>query len=638
MAASLVGGRGRDSPGAAEVHGQGGGAPTGSSNGAGGGGRGQPRGSWAEMLTRNLPTKLKKNVLEIVLEKDERGSFIVSENDCAKAMRKIGIDARPGVHVEEIQICPNGRGVILITFKKDVPIEQFCRHDVIEVTSSGIRAVNIRPTNRREIVVNVRNIHPNTTDEGVMDYLSKFGKLVTRKVIYGVYGDGPLKGFRNGDRSYKIELTSNVNLGTYHVLDGQKVNVRYPGQLQTCARCYETARTCKGKGIARRCEAEQGPRVDFSDYILKLWRDIGYSPENVQLSDLNHEEEEDNAGNLVLQEGGKFTPTKVQNSDAKKFTGVIIKSFPKETEHCQIIDILLTSGLPGDKVNDVQIKPNGSVAVKNISGGICSMLIQNIHNKKFFEKKVFCNGVIPMTPEKGAPTVSSAVASSPSDASVITENPGITETESPIAPKGQTPATTAASSEAVSPAGPAVSEASPNLVSIATPTQVHASPKMSSAVSSVSSLSSPPFPPPNQSLLDIGSGANEEFQQYLVDNEQWMDNVVRRHSISYRPPLQGSVAEEPLQSTSKTDPKLSKSILELKKMSTRLSELESSQSSSDDEFKLVGDEDADNGFQTMNERKRGYKQKRKKSLTPSKETFLKKLNQNSTPPLKYKLS
>ena len=56
-------------------------------------------------------------------------------------------------------------------------------------------------------------------------------------------------------------------------------------------------------------------------------------------------------------------------------------------------------------------------------------------------------------------------------------------------------------------------------------------------------------------------------------------------------------------------------------MSTRLSELESSQSSSDDEFKLVGDEDADNGFQTMNERKRGYKQKRKKSLTPSKETF-----------------
>ena len=168
-----------------------------------------------------------------------------------------------------------------------------------------------------------------------------------------MYGDGPLKGFRNGDRSYKIELTSNVNLGTYHVLDGQKVNVRYPGQLQTCARCYETARTCKGKGIARRCEAEQGPRLDFSDYILKLWREIGNSPENVQLSDLNHEEEEDNAGNLVLQEGGKFTPTKVQNSDAEKFTGVIIKSFPKETEHCQIIDILLTSGLPGDKVNDV---------------------------------------------------------------------------------------------------------------------------------------------------------------------------------------------------------------------------------------------------------------------------------------------
>ena len=82
----------------------------------------------AEMLTRNLPTKLKKNVLEIVLEKDERGSFNVNHLDFVKVMRKIGIDSRPGVHAEEIQICPNGRGIILVTLKKDVQIEQFCRH------------------------------------------------------------------------------------------------------------------------------------------------------------------------------------------------------------------------------------------------------------------------------------------------------------------------------------------------------------------------------------------------------------------------------------------------------------------------------------------------------------------------------
>ena len=49
-------------------------------------------------------------------------------------------------------------------------------------------------------------------------------------------GDGPLKGFRNGDRMYKMEIKRNTNLGTYHVIDGQRVTARYPGQQQTCAR------------------------------------------------------------------------------------------------------------------------------------------------------------------------------------------------------------------------------------------------------------------------------------------------------------------------------------------------------------------------------------------------------------------
>ena len=78
--------------------------------------------SWAEMLGSNLPATMNKNILEIVLEKDERGSFIVGEGDCAKVMGKLGIDPRPGVHVEGVQICPNGRGVILVTLKDGIPM------------------------------------------------------------------------------------------------------------------------------------------------------------------------------------------------------------------------------------------------------------------------------------------------------------------------------------------------------------------------------------------------------------------------------------------------------------------------------------------------------------------------------------
>ena len=120
------------------------------------------------MLSSNLPCAWNKNVLEIVLEKDMRGAFNVSEEDCAKLMRKIGLDSRPGVHVESVQICPNGRGVLLITLKQEVPIAMFCRHDVLEVTQSGIRAVHVKPAGKRDVVVTMKGIHPNTRDDGLL--------------------------------------------------------------------------------------------------------------------------------------------------------------------------------------------------------------------------------------------------------------------------------------------------------------------------------------------------------------------------------------------------------------------------------------------------------------------------------------
>ena len=75
-----------------------------------------------------------------------------------------------------------------------------------------------------------------------------------------------------------------------------------------------------------------------------------------------------------------------------------------------------------------------------------------------------------------------------------------------------------------------------------------------------------------------------------------------------------------------------KPLLGIKEMSARLSEFESCQSSSDDE--PVNEELDNEGYQSMNSRIRGWKQKRKHSLTPSKDSFRKKMYQNPTPPLK----
>ena len=218
----------------------------------------QRKASYAAVLERSLVRTSRKNVLEVVLEKDFKGTFAVSEAECAKFLLKLGLDMTPGASIESIQICPSGRGVVYVTLRDQIDLSRYCRYDIIDITTSGIRSMMVKPVGKREVVVNVKGLHPNTKDDVVLDYFGKFGQIVTSKVIYSVFTEGPLKGIKNGDRNYKIELMPNTNIGSYHVIDGQKVTVRYAGQQQTCARCLKSARECKGSGVARRCEAAGG--------------------------------------------------------------------------------------------------------------------------------------------------------------------------------------------------------------------------------------------------------------------------------------------------------------------------------------------------------------------------------------------
>ena len=143
--------------------------------------------------------------------------------------------------------------------------------------------MHVKPAGKRDVIVTMKGIHPNTRDDGVMDYLGRFGKIVSTRVVRPVFGEGPLKGLGNGDRVYKLELSPNKYLGTYHVIDGQRVTAKYRGQQQTCARCFGSPHLCPGKGLAKRCEQEGGMKVDFSDYIINLWDEIGYVPSQVEL-------------------------------------------------------------------------------------------------------------------------------------------------------------------------------------------------------------------------------------------------------------------------------------------------------------------------------------------------------------------
>ena len=81
-----------------------------------------PRKSWAEVLGSTLPPLWNKNILEIILEQDKRGPFNVSDHECARFINKIGLNVSQEGHIEAVQICPNGRGVILLTLKMGRPL------------------------------------------------------------------------------------------------------------------------------------------------------------------------------------------------------------------------------------------------------------------------------------------------------------------------------------------------------------------------------------------------------------------------------------------------------------------------------------------------------------------------------------
>ena len=53
------------------------------------------RKSWAQLVGSTLPSSWKKNILKIVLEKDERGPFSVSDTVCSHLMFKLGLSAHP---------------------------------------------------------------------------------------------------------------------------------------------------------------------------------------------------------------------------------------------------------------------------------------------------------------------------------------------------------------------------------------------------------------------------------------------------------------------------------------------------------------------------------------------------------------
>ena len=312
-----------------------------------------PRMSYADRLKTNVKydQRLKRNVLEIEIEKLDKDNDMVLDQTCvARLLRSVGMNAQTQLKGYQVLY---GRAVTLSVWcVPGVDLEKFCRAETIQVTR-GVWTKNIRPAGRRDVIVTVSGLDFNTPDSLVQGYLEKFGgNLVSQEVIYARHGDGPLKGAFNGERKYNIEFPDTARpMGTFHFLDGAKVKIFYRGNTKTCGRCHKVAAICQGCGYAKDCERSGGQRVDLAQHMRPLWQEINFAPTTFELPAQAEQEDNQNEavngrdeGDRVISEDTTFRRNierpEMTEEDIKKVVGIQIRNLPPTLSDDNLVEFL----------------------------------------------------------------------------------------------------------------------------------------------------------------------------------------------------------------------------------------------------------------------------------------------------------
>ena len=113
----------------------------------------------------------------------------------------------------------------------------------------------------------------------------KFNRIINDSVIFGKYTEGPFKDEYNGERKYQVDFSEDkIPMGTYHIIDGERVKVFYRGNKKTCARCHEFGEQCAGGGSAKDCEEAGGIKVSLALHMQQLWSKLHCVPSNFELA------------------------------------------------------------------------------------------------------------------------------------------------------------------------------------------------------------------------------------------------------------------------------------------------------------------------------------------------------------------
>ena len=136
----------------------------------------------------------------------------------------------------------------------------------------------------------------------------------------------------------------------------------------------------------------------LSEHMVKHWAKIGYKPDSAELNEV------DEVSGLDIQVGSdKKKPYVSESSLTSKYREVILKGFTPDTSLDNIIEELFKHGLPATRnIDDIlRNDKTGHLTVTKLQPANCLELMEKMHAKKFFGRKVFVTSVVSNSPAKG---------------------------------------------------------------------------------------------------------------------------------------------------------------------------------------------------------------------------------------------
>ena len=140
--------------------------------------------------------------------------------------------------------------------------------------------------------------------------------------------------------------------------------------------------------------------------MISYWESINFKPETTDMNEVDLEtDEKDDEKTQTVDQVKNFSKKIVLDTDmTKRYGGVVIKGFKKDSEMTDIVEILKEAGLPFDyDKEDFQIIEKYqqlTIYIHDLKPETCIEMINNLHGEKKSDKHLSVYSLVEDTPTK----------------------------------------------------------------------------------------------------------------------------------------------------------------------------------------------------------------------------------------------